>query len=119
MRTPRKQLELSEAHKLVGAVGFEPANTGSKVPRLTSLATPQKTFTLYSRPRAPLENDKFSRYPAVRSNAAQDWTSPRLVLGTRQVVAQHNGFSELREGAERPRGGRTGAKEPEDHRTTA
>src|SRR6185436_17017134 len=119
MRTPRKQLELSATHKLVGAEGFEPSNTGSKVPRLTSLATPQKTFTLYSRPLAPLENDKFSRSPTVRSNATQDWTGSRFVLGTGQRVAQHDGFSELREGAKCPRGSRTRAKQPEDHRPAA
>src|SRR5687767_8917575 len=98
---------------LVGAEGFEPSNTGSKVPRLTSLATPQKTAPR-PRPGAPLENDKCSRGKAIGSNAAQDRAGACLVLGARQRPAQHDRAGQLGERPHRPDRPGAGAEQPED-----
>src|SRR5688500_11819448 len=103
---------------LVGAEGFEPSNTGSKVPRLTSLATPQKTAPR-PRPGAPLENDKCSREKAIWSNAAQDRTGPGFVFGARQGAAQHDRVGQLGEGPERADGRRAGAEQTEHRRAAA
>ena len=40
MRASGKQLQLPTTHSVVGAEGFEPSNTGSKVPRLTAWPRP-------------------------------------------------------------------------------
>ena len=94
-RTPARSTRdacLAEAGGMVGAEGFEPSNTGSKVPRLTSLATPQKAAlapgTLRSALRARLQRVKCSRSLSPGSNPAHDRTGALLVFGARQRPAE-------------------------------
>ncbi len=136
MRASRKELQLPTTHKLVrhaaeparrmvGAEGFEPSNTGSKVPRLT--AWPRPIVRCRVAPRWRFRNSgpegaarghvckRLSVYgrngdgqTTRGSDTAGDCAAPALVLAARQRARQDGSRAAPRLSGRTTRGGRAG-----------